>query len=52
MEKRENIPCVNHAMNLTIDLAKFTPETQEKMKKMIEDFMVQYHDINWERFGA
>ena len=54
MEEKQNIPCANHAVNLTnkIDLSKFSNETQEKMKKMIQDFTVQYHDINWERFGA
>jgi hypothetical protein len=54
MDETQQTPCTNHAVNLTnkIDLSKFTPETQEKMKKMIEDFNTQYHSINWERVGA
>jgi hypothetical protein len=47
--QKNNIPCVNHAVNITnkIDLSKFTPDTQEKMKKMIEDFSKQYTSFNW-----
>lgn len=50
MEEKQNIPCVNHAVNLIKpDLTKFTPDTQEKIKRLIEDFSKQYHSINWDR---
>jgi len=49
-ETQYNIPCTNHAVNLIKpDLTRFTPETQEKLKKLIEDFNKQYTSINWNR---
>jgi len=50
MEQKQNIACTNHAVNLIKpDLTKFSPETQEKLKKLIEDFNKQYTSINWDR---
>jgi hypothetical protein len=50
--QNNNIPCTNHAKNITPDISKFTPEIQEKMKQMIQDFTTQYTSFNWEKFRA